>query len=166
MKKRKKTVKNTVDLKKQKKPKLWGLEKLTFNKAAQNYMDWDEKMAQDLKNDPEAAEWYSQFNNEYYGNTLDKDWRKNLHFKEQKKQIYDATNARNRDLYNTRYKYNEHENGIAIPDSYSEYCNPETAYVDYLDYKKKIPKFMREAKNSGLNKKEVLELTKIVFDLE
>lgn len=129
-------------------------------------MDWDQQMTDDLKNDHEAAKWYSQFNNEYYGNTLDKDWRKNLHYKEQKKQIYDATNARNRDMYNNRYKYNENPGGIAIPDSYSENCNPETAYIDFIHYQRVVPAFIKEARDSGMSKKEALELARMVFDID
>lgn len=114
----------------------------------------------------EEKEWLSQFNNEYYGNTLNKDWRKNLHYKEQKKPIFDATNARNRDIFNTRYKYNENESGIPVPDEYSKYTSPEEAYIDYIYLKKKMAKFMKDAKASGLSDKEVEELTKITFDIE
>lgn len=114
----------------------------------------------------EEKEWLSQFNNEYYGNTLNKDWRKNLHYKEQKKSIYDATNARNRDVFNKRYKYNENENGIVVPDEYSKYTSPESANIEYLDLKKKMTKFIKEAKASGLSDKEVEELVKVTFDLE
>jgi len=122
--------------------------------------DYISKLGDDEK------EWLSQFNNEYYGNTLNKDWRKNLHLKETKKAIYDGTNARNRDMYNNRYKYNENEGGIAIPNSMSEYTSPEEAIVDFIYIKKKMLQFMEDARASGLNEKEVLNLTKVTFDLD
>lgn len=114
----------------------------------------------------EDKEYLSQFNNEYYGNTLNKDWRKNLHLKQDKKAIYDQTNARNRDMFNQRYKYNENESGIPIPEHFSEYSNPEDAYIDYIYIKKKMLKFMEEARASGMDEKEVIELTAKIFDIE
>lgn len=149
--------------KKIKKAKLWGLEVRTFNKAAQQYMDVDYVN----KLDDDEKEWLSQFNNEYYGNTLKlEDWRQNLHYKDQKKSIFDATNARNRDIYNKRYKYNEYDSGIAIPSEYHEYCNPEDSYLELIDKNDKMIKFIADAKASGLTEKEALELTRKVFDIE
>lgn len=154
---------------KPKKPKLWGLEKLTFNKAVQQYMDQDyiTKL-----NDDEKA-WLSQFNNEYYGNTLNKDWRKNLHMKENKYDIYDQTNARNRDMYNKRYKYNEgdinqdHNIETLVASKIDfDHASPEDSYLEFMDKETKMKKFMQEAKDSGLNQKEVLDLTRKIFDLD
>lgn len=125
-------------------------------------------MDQDYINqlDDSGKEWLSQFNNEYYGNTLNKDWRKNLHHKETKKTIYDATNARNRDMYNNRYKYNENESGIAVPSSLSEFTNPEDANIEYIDLKRKIAKFISDAKKSGLKDKEIEQLVIITFNID
>lgn len=123
-------------------------------------------------NDDEKK-WLSQFNNEYYGNTLNKDWRKNLHMKEQKYEIYDQTNARNRDMYNKRYKYNEgdinqdHNIETLVASKVDfDHASPEDAYGEFMDKEKKIRKFMQEAKDSGLDQKEVLDLTRKVFDLD
>lgn len=153
-----------------KKPrKLWGLEKLTFNKAAQQYMDWDEKMTQDLKNDPEAAEWYSKFNEEYYGNTLNKDWRKNKHMKDSKYDIYDQTNARNRDMYNKRFKYNEGEDtleGIISGESFTAFTNPEEALIESIDKSEAIQEFVDKALKAGTDKKFTKKLTRVVFDMD
>lgn len=135
-------------------------------------MDYDyiEKLKRD---DPEAATWLSQFNNEMYGNTLNKDWRKNLHMKEDKKAIYDQTNARNRDMYNNRYKYNE-DNG-------NEDCNietlvnsmvdmshtsPEDAVIDFMDKDQKINKFVKAALKAKTDREFTQELTKVTFDIE
>lgn len=154
---------------KQKVKKLWGLEKLTFNKAAQQYMDWDEKMTQDLKNNPEAAAWYSKFNEEYFGNTLDKDWRKNLHMKETKYDIYNATNARNRDMYNKRFKYNEGDIGleqIVSSETFTQFMNPEDALIESMDKAEAIQEFVDKALKAGTDKKFTKKLTRVVFDME
>lgn len=118
-------------------------------------------------------EWLSQFNNEYYGNTLNKDWRKNLHLKDNKKAIFDQTNARNRDMYNKRYKYNEgdmreeHNIETLIASKLEiDHSSPEEAYVEYIHVKKKMLKFIQEAKESGLTDKEAIELAAKIFDIE
>jgi len=165
----KKDKKNTKkETKRSKKPtqktrpkKLWGLERLTFPKAVQQYLDQDYIST---LND-EEKQWLSKFNNEYYGNTLNKDWRKNLHLKEQKKAIFDQTNARNRDIFNNRYKFNENESGIPIPDSYSEYANPEQTLIDAIYIEKEINKFRKQAIRAKTEKKFIDELIKVVFDI-
>lgn len=156
-------------IKKPKAKKNWGLEVRTFNKAAQQYMDYDYI----AKLNPEEKAWLAQFNNEYLGNTLNKDWRKNLHYKENKKAIYDQTNARNRDMYNNLYKYNEgnvkenHSLELLINSKIDQsHTSPEESYVELLDKRDAIKKFMIDAKDSGMNYKEILDLTRKVFDLE
>jgi hypothetical protein len=63
----------------------------------QNYFD---------KLSPEEKKWLSQFNEEYYGNTISKNRRKAFHkTKKAKREIYRQTNARYRDIYNHRIKY-------------------------------------------------------------
>lgn len=161
-KKRKKVIKTKS---KPKAKKLWGLEKRTFNRASQQYMDWDEKMTQDLKSDPEAAKWYSQFNNEYYGNTLNKDWRANLHFKSQKKEIYDATNSRNRDMYNTRYQMGDSD-GYISDNHDTDYTSPESALIESIDREEDIRAFVEKALNAGTDKKFTKQLTRVVFSVE
>lgn len=164
-KKKSKKVNKSKPKTKPKVKKLWGLEKRTFNRASQQYMDWDDKMAQDLKNDPEAAKWYSQFNNEYYGNTLSKDWRANLHFKVQKKEIYDATNSRNRDMYNTRYQMGDSDGYIA--DNHDTgYTSPESALIESIDREDDIKEFVEKALKAGTDKKFTQQLTRAVFSVE
>lgn len=121
----------------------------------------------------EEKQWLAQFNDEYLGNTLNKDWRKNLHYKGHKKAIYDQTNARNRDMYNNLYKYNEgdikenHSLELLINTKIDQsYTNPEEAYIETLDLRDTITEFMERAKSSGMSNKEVIELTKKIFDLE
>ena len=73
--------------------------------------------------------------------------------KEQKYDIYDQTNARNRDMYNKRYKYNEGdinqdhniENLVASKIDF-DHASPEDAYCEFMDKETKISKFMKEAK--------------------
>lgn len=168
---KKNTAKSPVVKKKTKpkKLKLWGLEFKTYNKAAQQYVDQDYINKLNYK----EKEWLSQFNEEYYNNTLNKDWRKNLHMKENKYDIYDQTNARNRDMYNKRYKYNEgdinqdHNIETLVASKVDfDHASPEESYCEFMDKEKNIRKFMEEAKASGLNKQEVLDLTRKVFDLD
>lgn len=149
--------------------KLWGLEVRTFNKAAQQYMDQDYVG----KLNDEEKQWLSTFNNEFYGNTLNKDWRKNLHYKGNKKAIYDQTNARNRDMYNNLYKYNEgdirenHSLELLINSKIDQsHTNPIDAYNETIDLRKTITEFMENARKSGMAEDEVLTLTKKIFDLE
>lgn len=56
---------------KRKPRRLWGLEKRTFPKNIQDFIDYDETMLKDLKEDPEAEKFYSKFIEEYYGNTFE-----------------------------------------------------------------------------------------------
>jgi len=142
--------------------KLWGLERFTFPVAIQNVMDMD--YIGKLNN--KEKQWLSQFNNEYFGNTLNKDWRKNLHLKEQKKSIYDQTNARNRDIFNQRYKFNEYESGMAIPESFSAFTNPEAAILELLDKEEKIKKFIKKALEANTDKEFTETLTRVVFEIE
>ena len=143
-------------------PKLWGLERLTFSKAIQNVMDAD--YIDQLNGD--EKQWLSTFFNEFYGNTLNKDWRKNLHYKEQLKSIYDQTNARNRDIFNQRYKFNENDQGIPIPDRYSEFTNPENAILELLDKTDKIKKFIKSALDAQTEREFTKKLTEVVFEIE
>jgi len=142
-------------------PKLWGLEVRTFNKAAQQYMDVDYVN----KLNDEEKQWLSQFNNEYFGNTLNKDWRKNLHMKDSKKAIYDQTNARNRDMYNKRYRMND-EDHMIMDNFDNEYTSPEDALIDFMDKEEKIKKFVDAALKARTEKGFTKELTKAVFDIE
>jgi len=160
----KKPIKHTKAVKKQKARRLWGLEVRTFSRANQQYMDWDQQMLNDLKLDPEAAQWYSKFIEESYGNTLNKDFRKNLHYKHHKKEIYDATNARNRDLYNQRYRMNDTDH--LIMDSFdNEYLSPEDAIIEMMDKRDKIKEFIMKAYKANTEKIFTGKLVNVVFDV-
>jgi hypothetical protein len=150
--------------KKSSKPtRLWGLEVLTFPRHAQEPMEMDEKYRKDLKENPDAAAFLSKFNDEFYGNTFRKGTRP-LHKKSERKTLYNATNARNRDMYNRRYRYNDLEY-VAGQES-APTLDPSEALIDYLDQKNTIDQFMADALESGLSEKEVIELTTKIFDLE
>lgn len=108
--------------------------------------------------------WLSRFNEEYYNNTLNKNWTKNLHYKAQKKPIFDATNARNRDLYNKRYKMDDAD--YKIMDNYdTEYTSPEHALISFLDKEKQVKEFMKACLRAGTPLEFANELVKVVFDI-
>ena len=76
-------------------------------------------------------------------------------------------------MYNNLYKYNEgnikenHSLELLINSKIDQsHTNPEEAYVELFDKRDAINKFMQDAKDSGMNYKEVLNLTRKVFDLE
>jgi hypothetical protein len=154
--------KNKKKSKKRKIKKRWGLEKLTLPKAVQQFFDYDylNQLTEEEKN------WLSQFTDEYYNNTLNHDWRKNFHYKEQKKSIYDATNARNRDMYNKRYKYNETLIGVAIPDDYHTFTSPEDAILDAIDLEEKIKKFREAAEKAQTAREFTNKLVGVVFEVD
>lgn len=119
----------------------------------------------------EEKQWLSDFNSEYYGNTVNQDWRKNLHMKGHKKAIFDQTNARNRDIYNKRYQMYETGNdnedyGIMMPDGADIYMNPEDAVIEFIDKEDKITAFVERALSKGTPKEFTKQLTKVVFDIE
>jgi len=70
--------------------------------------------------------WLSDFNEEYYGNKLSK---KTLRNKAKRKEMFDQTNARNRDIFNIRFRSDVHGN-------FSETAGGEDALVDYIDAKR------------------------------
>lgn len=148
-----------------KKEKLWGLEPLTFPKAAQEFIGIDEQYKKDLMNDPKAAAFLSKFHDEVYGNKFRKGkGAKNLHVKDARKEIYDGTNARNRDMYNRRYRYQDIEYVASM--EASDTANPTEAIIDYIDKKKKIKAFYDELLGQGVSVKEAQELTSYIFNLE
>lgn len=99
---------------KPKKKTLWGLEPRTFGRSVRNYIDQD--YSKQLSR--EEKEWLSQFNEEFYGNSVKSDGlhlkklknydkrkrRYKLAKKREMKRIYDTTNARNRDIHTAFYK--------------------------------------------------------------
>lgn len=147
----------------QRKPeKLWGLQPLTFPKSAQEYIGLDEQYKKDLADDPKAAAFLSKFNVEVYGNTFKKGkGAKNLYKKNERKSIYDSTNARNRDMYNRRYRYQDIEYVASMENSNTS--NPQDALIDYMDKKKKIQSFLDRCTNNGMTDKEAEDLASWVF---
>ena len=114
--------------KKKKNKKLWGLEKRTFTKASQHFMDQDYIDADFIKKHPEAAEFYSKFTEEYYGNK-----KRDIHGDEDKKKwkgIYGEYNARHRDVYS-----NFKKQSTASESAQSTIVNPESSIVNLIDLK-------------------------------
>lgn len=181
MSRRKKTttVKGQVKKEKKKKPKkLWGLEPRTFSRGSRYLVDQD--YAKNLSQ--EEKEWLSKFNEEYYGNVVKKqdslhlkkienqDKRKRLYKKRKKeimKTLYDATNARNRDIHTANYKIydkeylNEdasHEDTDSIFDVIRQldYNIIEDSNIEILDFRRAIERYLKqgltveEARNRAL----------------
>src|SRR5882724_10751545 len=90
---------------KKKTKKLWGLEFKSFSRGARQLMDQDYVDGLSDKD----KEWLSDFNETYYGNKFprsDKRGRKTNMFDKAgipRKEIFDATNARNRDIHTPHY---------------------------------------------------------------
>lgn len=109
--------------------KLWGLEKRTFTKASQYFMDQDYINADFIKNNPEAAEFYSKFIEEYYGNK-----KRDVHGDEDKskwKKIYNEYNARHRDVYSNFKK----QSTASETAQSTTAVNPESSLVNLIDLK-------------------------------
>lgn len=117
------------------------------------------------KLDDKEKEWLSKFNVEYYGNTFQKgSGPRNLHVKDQHKLVYDQTNARNRDMYNQRYRmYEEIEWGGM---DYYGTDSPEDALIESLDRKKRMKKFIQDAMKNNVELEFLEQLTKFVFDVK
>lgn len=77
------------------------MEPKTFPYYARQFMDYDPEFLKKLKKeDPEAAKWLSQFNDEWYGNRIKRYGDKAFHkTQEEKREIYRQTNRRNFDIY-------------------------------------------------------------------
>lgn len=108
------------------KKKLWGLEPLTFPKTINHYIDQD--YVKELSD--KEKEWLSDFNEEYYGNKLSK---KTLRNKVKKKEIFDQTNARNRDISNIRFK-------SYLDSSFRGTYGSEESVINYLHEKELVSK--------------------------
>lgn len=151
---RKKTPKKTKKNRTQKyKDKLWGLEKRTFPKNIQHYLDWDYIDEAFLRDNPEAAKWYSQFIEEEYGNTFKKKGKKSVKTKkgtirkmpvyddkknlnkgsEAKRAVFKRNNERQRDVYNQRLQSGL-DSSLYADKSYGS----EDSMIDYLDQKREL----------------------------
>jgi hypothetical protein len=139
---------STKSSKKKKKKKVkksevkWGLEFNVFNRGIRQYLDIDYVN----KLSPEEKEFLNQFVQTYYNNSFpkkSKPGRKTNMFDKAgipRKEIFDQTNARNRDIYTTNYhiydseKNSDNANLDSVFDINRE--SYEEELTDYLDYKK------------------------------
>ena len=129
--------------KKQAPKKLWGLERGAMPYYARQLSDQDTIDAEFIRANPKAAKFYSDFSCEYYGNQFDN--RRGLHDKAgiDRKELYTATNARQRDVYNRfgrRHYYEDHfkEDGedLVLSDKAYEtigFESPEDSIIELLD---------------------------------
>lgn len=77
------------------KPKFAGIQPKFHKKSVQQYVDYDYT---DKLSDKEKA-WLAKFSDEFYGARFVGEESEHLHTsKEQKKAVYNANNARNRDI--------------------------------------------------------------------
>lgn len=118
-----------MDKKKNKRKKFWGLEKKTFTKANQHFMDQDYIDSDFIKNNPEAVEFYSNFIEEYYGNM-----KRDIHGdndKAQWRKLYSNYNSRHRDVYSNFIKQSTNSEISQTTTS----VNPESSLVNLIDLK-------------------------------
>lgn len=114
--------------------------------------------------DDKDKEWLSKFNVEYYGNTFKKGKGPlNHHVKADHKKVYDQTNARNRDMYNQRYRlYDEPKWGGM---DYYGTLTPEDALIEAMDKEVRIKKFVSDAMDKEVNKEFLQRLTRFCFNI-
>lgn len=172
-KKKKKAVKG------QKIEKLWGLEPKTFSRGSRYFIDQD--YAGELSKEEKA--WLSKFNEEYYGNKVKKkdslhlDKLKNYDKRKKKfktakrkimKTLYDATNARNRDLHTVNYKIYDDEKRVS-EDQESlfdlsrkvDYNVIEDTTVDYIAFKNLMERYLKQ----GFTEEQAREKAIVEFNL-
>lgn len=129
---------------KKKKP-LWGIKNKFPAFYARQLNDQDYINEKFIKEHPEAAKFYNEFAEEYYGNTFRN--KEGLHDKAQigRKELYNATNARHRDIYNMRLKTilinNQYVSIEDVEDrntdsSEEAYASPEDSLIDLIDKKR------------------------------
>lgn len=114
--------------------KLAGLEKRFFSKAKQVQHDLDYINQID---DPKVLEWMNNFMEEWVGARLNHPGKKFHKSKIDRKKIWDANNARNRDVMSIHTKV-----GVNVPEfvfdliEQVETESPEDAIIDMIDSKK------------------------------
>lgn len=157
VRKKKKTKKNQTK---------WGLEFNVFNRGIRQYLDIDYVN----KLSPEDKEFLNNFIQTYYNNVFPKKSKKgpktNMFDKAgiARKEIFDQTNARNRDIYTTGYHVhdyqkmegNEHLDSIFDLDRESH----EEELLNYLAFKKLVEDYMK----AGMEEEEARN--KAIEDLE
>lgn len=139
----------------------WGLEFNVFNRGIRQYLDIDYVN----KLSSEEKEFLDQFIQTYYNNSFpkkSKPGRKTNMFDKAgipRKEIFDQTNARNRDIYTTGYhiheteKTSENMNLDSIFDLNRE--SYEEELTEYLDYKKIYDTYI----NAGFDEDEARSKT-------
>lgn len=173
--KKKKAVKAQKKKKREKIEKLWGLEFRAFNRGARQLVDQDyiDKLS------PEEKKFLSDFNKSYYGNTFPKKSKPgpktNMFDKAgiPRKTIFDQTNARNRDVHTVQYKiYDREKVSTENPEDMdkvdsifdvirqTDYNNIEDANIDYLDFKRRMLKYLE----NGFDEEEAR--SKALADME
>jgi hypothetical protein len=126
---KKKTVRNSK--------KLPGLEKRFFSRKKQEYHDIEEYIK--TIDDPKVLRWMNNFIEEWLGARLNHPGRKFHKSKKNRKRVFDANNARNRDMM-SEFKKLDNQGGClatAILDSQST-NNPEDSLIELLDLKKSL----------------------------
>lgn len=156
---RKKTNKN-------KPKKLWGLEVGSFSRGARQLMDQD--YVDTLKQD--EKQWLSDFNETYYGNKFprrDKRGRKTNMFDKAgipRKEVFDATNARNRDVHTTNYRINSDTTDVT-EDSTNLFDLDREGYegelCDLIDFNRLVEKYVKEGNSS--EKARIMALTELGY---
>lgn len=127
------------------------MEPRTFSRGSRQFLDQD--YIADLG--PEDRKWLSDFNETYYSNKFppkSKPGRKTNMFDKAgiaRKEIFDQTNARNRDVHTTSYKINTDHSNIDTDGAHQrlslfdkERETIETELIDYLDLKRLTEDFM------------------------
>lgn len=116
------------------------------------------------KLDGKSKEWLSRFNIEYYGNTFKKgSGAHNLHVKDKHKLVYDQTNARNRDIFNQRYRLYDNPEWGGM--DYYGTSSPEDALIEAMDRRERIQTFISEALEVENNSDFLEQLTRFVFNI-
>lgn len=159
---RRKTKKSTANRQKSKKrqvkkkkiDKAWGLEFNVFNRGIRQYLDIDYVS----KLTPDAKQFLDKFIQTYYNNVFpgkSKPGPKTNMFDKAgiaRKELFDQTNARNRDIYTTQYitydyasdnTYEEHQSIFDINRKQNTNLLEETS-IDYLDFKRLVEQYAEE----------------------
>lgn len=114
--------------------------------------------------DDKSKEWISKFNVEFYGNTFKKgSGARNLHTKDKHKLVYNQTNARNRDIFNQRYRLYDNPEWGGM--DYYGTLTPEDALIEAIDRSDRIQEFVEESMKMEKNKEFLEQLTRFVFNI-
>lgn len=131
-KKKKKTKEKVTVRAKEKYP---GLNRRFFSKAKQIQHDIDYVNKID---DPKVLQWLNNFMEEWVGARLNHPGKKFHKTKKARKQIWDANNARNRDMMSIYTRFgSESDDYVFDLLEKIETQSPEDCFIEMIDYKKK-----------------------------